>query len=72
LGASPRASLALMMVSKAAAALQGRDFVTPEDIKNIGKATLRHRIILTPEAEMEGTTTDDVLEDLFTKIEVPR
>jgi MoxR-like ATPase len=72
LGASPRASLALMMVSKAAAALQGRDFVTPEDIKNIGKATLRHRIILTPEAEMEGTTTDDVLEDLFTKIEIPR
>ncbi len=72
LGASPRAALALLMVSKATAAIQGRDFVTPEDIKSIGKATLRHRITLTPDAEMEGIIADDILEELFTGIEIPR
>ncbi|MCU0327284.1 MAG: hypothetical protein MUF45_18995, partial [Spirosomaceae bacterium] len=52
LGASPRASIALMLASKAKAALAGRDFVTPEDVKTVAKPTLRHRIILTPDAEM--------------------
>jgi MoxR-like ATPase len=72
LGASPRALLALMQASKAMAAINGRDFVIPEDIKTVSKPTLRHRIILTPETEMEGITPDDVLTELFAKIEIPR
>lgn len=72
LGASPRASIALMLASKAKAALSGRDFVIPDDVKNIAKPTLRHRIILTPDAEMEGVSTDEVLETIFSKIEIPR
>ena len=72
LGASPRASIALMLASKARAALSGRDFVTPEDVKSIAKPTLRHRIILTPDAEMEGVNEDEVLDNLFSKIEIPR
>jgi MoxR-like ATPase len=72
LGASPRASIALMLASKAKAALSGRDFVIPEDVKNIAKPTLRHRIILTPDAEMEGVNADEVLDNIFSKIEVPR
>ena len=72
LGASPRASLALLHASKAIAAINGRDFVIPEDIKAIGKAVLRHRIILSAETEMEGITEDEVLNDLFSTIEIPR
>ncbi|MDZ7933569.1 MAG: MoxR family ATPase [Emticicia sp.] len=72
LGASPRASIALMLASKARAALSGRDFVIPDDVKNIAKPTLRHRIILTPDAEMEGVSTDEVLDTIFSKIEIPR
>ncbi len=72
LGASPRASIALMLASKAKAALSGRDFVIPDDVKNIAKPTLRHRIILTPDAEMEGVSTDEVLDNIFSKIEIPR
>jgi MoxR-like ATPase len=72
LGASPRALLAIMQASKALAAMRGRDFVIPEDIKLVGKPTLRHRIILTAETEMEGITADDVLTELFAKIEIPR
>lgn len=72
LGASPRASIALMLASKAKAALAGRDFVTPEDVKIIAKPTLRHRIILTPDAEMEGVNADDVLDGIFSKVEIPR
>jgi MoxR-like ATPase len=72
LGASPRASIALMLASKAKAALSGRDFVIPDDVKNIAKPTLRHRIILTPDAEMEGVNADEVLDNIFSKIEVPR
>ena len=72
LGASPRALLAIMQASKAIAAMRGRDFVIPEDIKLVGKPTLRHRIILTAETEMEGITADDVLTELFAKIEIPR
>ncbi|GAB3510714.1 AAA family ATPase [Emticicia fontis] len=72
LGASPRASIALMLASKAKAALSGRDFVTPEDVKSMAKPTLRHRIILTPEAEMEGVNEDEVLDNLFSKVEIPR
>jgi MoxR-like ATPase len=72
LGGSPRASLALMQASKAIAAISGRDFVIPEDIKFVGNAVLRHRIILTAEAEMEGITEDEVLTELFKSIEIPR
>jgi MoxR-like ATPase len=72
LGGSPRASLALMQASKAFAAISGRDFVIPEDIKTIGIPVLRHRIILTADSEMEGTTEDEVLDELFNTIEIPR
>lgn len=72
LGASPRASLALMKMSKAVAAMNGRDFVTPDDIQYVAFPVLNHRIILTPEREMEGFTTSDVIEDIIHKIEVPR
>jgi MoxR-like ATPase len=72
LGGSPRASLSLMQASKAMAAISGRDFVIPEDIKAVGLPILRHRIILTPEAEMEGITEDELLTRLFTTVEIPR
>ncbi len=72
LGASPRASVALLNSSKALAAIKGRDFVTPEDIQSLASAVLRHRILLTPEREMEGATPDDIVAQLLQKIEVPR
>jgi MoxR-like ATPase len=72
LGASPRASLAILRASKANAAIKGRDFVTPEDILEVAPSVLRHRIILTPEKEMEGITTDDLIGNLLKSIEVPR
>lgn len=72
LGASPRASLALMKMAKAVAAMSGRDFVTPDDIKYVAFPVLNHRIILTPEREMEGFSTGDVIEEIIHKIEVPR
>lgn len=72
LGASPRASLAIMNTSKAIAAMRGRDFVTPEDIKLVTPPVLRHRVMLTPEREMEGITTDDVVKQILDGIEVPR
>lgn len=72
LGASPRASLAVYMASKAFAAISGRDFVTPDDVKKSIYPVLRHRIILTPEREMEGITPDKVIEMIIQSIEVPR
>ncbi len=72
LGASPRASLAILRAAKAFAAIQGRDFVTPEDIKEMAAPVLRHRIILTPEKEMEGLTADDLIDSILKAIEVPR
>jgi len=72
LGASPRASLAIMNASKATAAMQGRDFVTPEDILGIVPAVLRHRIILSPDKEMEGITEDDVIKQIIQGMDVPR
>ena len=72
LGASPRASLAILKTSKAIAAMNGRDFVIPEDIQYVAYPVLNHRIILTPEREMEGYTTADVIKDIVKKIEVPR
>ncbi len=72
LGASPRASLAIMNASKALAAMNGRDFVTPDDIKKIAPSVLRHRIMLTPEREMEGITADRVVQQIVETIEIPR
>jgi MoxR-like ATPase len=72
LGASPRASLAVMNASKASAAMRGRDFVTPEDIIDIVAPVLRHRIILAPDKEMEGVTEDDVIKQIIQSMEVPR
>lgn len=72
LGASPRASLAIMNTSKAIAAMRGRDFVTPEDIKMVATPVLRHRVMLTPEREMEGLTAEDVIKQILDGIEVPR
>lgn len=72
LGASPRASLAILRTSKAIAAINGRDFVTPEDIQYMAYPVLNHRIILQPEREMEGYETKDVIKDILGKIEVPR
>jgi MoxR-like ATPase len=72
LGASPRASIAIMNGSKAYAAIMGRDFVTPDDVKYISNAVLRHRVILTPEREMEGFTPDRVVAQILETIEIPR
>jgi len=72
LGASPRAGISMLNGSKAFAALKGRDFVTPEDIKFVAEPVLNHRLILTPESEMEGHTVIDVCNKIIDKIEVPR
>lgn len=72
LGGSPRASLSILKSAKAIAAIRGRDFVTPEDIQFVAKPVLNHRLILTPEAEMEGLTTEDVVNEIIQNIEVPR
>ncbi|HET8810867.1 MAG TPA: MoxR family ATPase [Flavobacteriaceae bacterium] len=72
LGGSPRASLAIMNASKAFAAINGRDFVMPEDVKKALVPVLRHRIILTPEREMEGMTPENVIEIIVKSVEVPR
>ncbi len=72
LGASPRASLALLRSAKSIAAIRGRDFVTPEDIQFVAAHVLNHRLILTPEAEMEGVRVEDVIEEIIKTIEVPR
>ena len=72
LGGSPRASIALLLCGKVAAAMRGRDYVTPDDIKSLALPVLRHRIILKAESEIEGITADDVLRNMLDGIEVPR
>ncbi|MEM9888329.1 MAG: MoxR family ATPase [Bacteroidota bacterium] len=72
LGASPRASLALMKAAKAVAALNNRDFVTPDDIQYVAYPVLNHRVILTPEREMEGYSTKNVVDNIIQQLEVPR
>jgi MoxR-like ATPase len=72
LGASPRASLALLNSAKALATLRSRDFITPEDVQFLAAPVLRHRVLLTPDREMEGGTADDVIAQVVQKIEVPR
>lgn len=72
LGASPRASLAILQASKAFAAMQGRDFVTPEDVKRSAVPVLQHRVIVTPEREMEGVNSKQVINQMLDSIEIPR
>ena len=72
LGASPRASIAVMNAGKAFAAINGRDFVIPEDIKNVLKPVLAHRLILSPDREMEGMTAGNVIEMIAQSVEIPR
>jgi MoxR-like ATPase len=72
LGASPRASMAILKTAKALAAIQGRDFVTPDDIQYAAFPVLNHRVILSPEKEMEGFDVKSILQELFLNIEVPR
>ncbi|WP_228239014.1 AAA family ATPase [Allomuricauda sp. M10] len=72
LGASPRASISILEASKALAAINGRDFVTPEDIKKVAAPVLAHRILLTPEREMEGLTAEQVVKQIVESIEIPR
>ena len=71
-GASPRASIALLLCSKALAAIRGREFPTPDDIRDIAAPVLRHRLALRAEAELEGATTDAVISDILKTVEVPR
>jgi MoxR-like ATPase len=72
LGGSPRASLSIMNASKALAAINGRDFVTPEDILEVVPSVLRHRIILSPDKEMEGVTEDAVIKQIIQTMDIPR
>lgn len=72
LGASPRAGVMLMHAAKGRALVMGRDFVTPDDVKAMAMPVLRHRILLVPEAEVEGKTTDDCIDEILLTIEVPR
>ena len=72
LGGSPRASVALFRTARAAALLSGRDFATPDDVKQFARPVLRHRVMLSPEAEVEGRSSDDVLDALLTRIVAPK
>ena len=72
LGASPRASLAILNASKGFAALAGRDFVTPEDIKQAAYPVLEHRVILSPEKEMEGIKIEQIIQQIIESVEIPR
>ena len=71
-GASPRASVALLLCSKALAAIRGRDFSTPDDVRDVALPVLRHRLALRAEAELDGATTDAVISDIIKTVEVPR
>ncbi len=72
LGASPRAAVSLMQAAKAMAAMDGRDYLIPDDVKNATAPVLRHRLLLKPEAELESIDTDDVIKDMLASVEVPK
>ena len=72
LGASPRASVAMLRAAKAYALLQGRDFVSPDDVRSVAPSVLQHRLVLTAEAEMEGLTPLKAVRRLIEKVEVPK
>jgi MoxR-like ATPase len=71
-GASPRGGVALLLASKALAAMRGREFVTPDDVRDVAHPALRHRLLLRSDAEIEGTTPDQVLDEILSAVEVPR
>jgi len=71
-GASPRAAVALLLCSKALAAMRGRDFPTPDDVRDVTLPVLRHRLALRAEAELDGATADAVVSDILKVVEVPR
>lgn len=72
LGGSPRASVALFRVARAAALLKGRDFATPDDVKDFALPVLRHRVVLAPELEVEGRSADDVLGAVLARVPAPQ
>jgi len=72
LGASPRAALNLLFVAKGTAALEGRDFLIPDDVKSVAPAVLRHRLLLKPEADLDGITADQVIAEVVAAVEVPK
>ena len=72
LGASPRAAISLMMVAKAIAAMDGRGYLIPDDVKSVVAPVLRHRIMLKPEADLEGATADQIIRDVVAAVEVPK
>jgi MoxR-like ATPase len=72
LGGGPRASICLLLASKAAALLRGRSFATPDDVKAMSGPVLRHRIALAPDAELEGLTPDRAVRQVLDRVEVPR
>ena len=72
LGAGPRATQGLLLASRAKAALEGRDFVTPDDVRIMARPVLEHRIILRPESEVEGVRPDEIIEQIFNEVPVPR
>jgi MoxR-like ATPase len=72
LGGSPRAGLSLLLAAKAIAAMDGRDYLVPDDVKQIAPAVLRHRIVLKPEADLEGVSAEQVVRDLLAAVEVPK
>jgi len=72
LGASPRAAISLMMVAKAIAAMDGRGYLIPDDVKSVAAPVLRHRIMLKPEADLEGATADQIIRDVVAAVEVPK
>jgi MoxR-like ATPase len=72
LGASPRATVSLFRAARGAAILAGRDFVTPDDVKDLAPAVLRHRLIVAPEVEVEGRSADDVLQAVLTRVPAPQ
>jgi MoxR-like ATPase len=72
LGASPRASIGLLSTSRTRAACEGRDFVTPDDVKAFAPAVLRHRLMMQPDAELEGVTSDDVIDSILKEAPVPK
>ena len=72
LGGSPRASLSMLKAAKSFAAIRGRDFVIPDDVQFVAPHVLNHRLIMTPEAEMEGLSIEDLIKEIVHEIEVPR
>jgi MoxR-like ATPase len=72
LGASPRAAIAMMLVAKAIAAIEGRDFLIPDDVKTAAPPILRHRMLLKPEADLEGVTPDQVVAEILAASVVPQ